>query len=71
MEVRIILFVIVAYMIVKFLRRFVMPIMKITRATHSHMNDMRQKMEQMEQRQQNNHQSRRVEGDYIDYEEVK
>lgn len=70
MEVRIILFVIVAYMVIKFVRRFLMPILKITRMTHSHMNDMRQKMEQMEQ-QQNNRQSRKVEGDYIDYEEVK
>ena len=70
MEIRIILFVIVAYMVIKFVRRFLMPIMKITRMTHSHMNDMRQKMEQMEQ-QQNSRQSRRVEGDYIDYEEVK
>lgn len=71
MEIRIILFAIVVYMIVKFVRRFLMPIMKITRMTHNHMNDMRQKMEQMEQQQNNQHQSRRVDGDYIDYEEVK
>lgn len=49
--------------------RFILPIMKMTRMTHSHMNDMRKKMEEMQ------HQAKappkRVDGDYIDYEEVK
>jgi hypothetical protein len=70
MEVRIILFVIIGYMIYKFATRFLMPIMKITKMTHGHMNEMRKKMENMEQQHQNQR-SKRVDGDYIDYEEVK
>jgi hypothetical protein len=70
MEVRIILFVIVGYMLYKFATRFLMPIMKITKMTSNHLHEMRQKMEHMEQKQ--NHQTtKRVDGDYIDYEEVK
>jgi uncharacterized membrane protein (DUF106 family) len=71
MEVRIILFAIVVYMVYKFVRRFLMPIMKMTRMTQNHLNDMRQKMEHMEQKQNNHQSSRRVDGDYIDYEEIK
>jgi len=68
MEVRIILFAVIVYMVYRFATRYLAPILKITRMTHSHMNDMRRKMEHMEQQQQH---KKRVDGDYIDYEEVK
>lgn len=52
--------------------RFLLPIMKVTRMTHQHMNDMRKKMEEMQQGNSTRpQQHKRVDGDYIDYEEVK
>ena len=50
--------------------RFLLPIMKMTRMTHQHMNDMRKKMDEMQQGS-TPHTAKRVDGDYIDYEEVK
>lgn len=70
MEVRIILLAVIIYFVVRFVNRFVMPILRITRMTQHQMNDMRQKMNNMEHQQQNRS-SKRVEGDYIEYEEVK
>lgn len=70
MEVRIILFVVIIYFVVRFVNRYLMPILKLTKMTHHQMGEMRRKMENMEQQQQQK-QSRRVDGDYIDYEEVK
>ncbi len=49
--------------------RFLLPIMKMTRMTHQHMNDMRKKMDEMQQPKARP--AKRVDGDYIDYEEVK
>ena len=71
MEVRIILFVIIAYFVIRFVNRYLLPILKITKMTHHQMSEMRKKMDNMEQQQQQQKQSRRVDGDYIDYEEVK
>lgn len=70
MEIRIILFVIIAYFVIRFINRYLMPILKITKMTHHQMSEMRKKMENMEQQQQQK-QSGRVDGDYIDYEEIK
>ncbi|WP_118950844.1 hypothetical protein [Taibaiella helva] len=67
---RIVLFLVVVFLLLRFLMRFVLPIMKMTRMTHQHMNDMRKKMEEMQQGQ-GSRPSKRVDGDYIDYEEVK
>jgi signal transduction histidine kinase len=44
--------------------------MKMTRMTHQHMNDMRKKMDEMQQGN-TSRTAKRVDGDYIDYEEVK
>ncbi len=68
---RFVLFLVLLFLAIRFVMRFLMPIMKMTRMTHHHMNDMRKKMEEMQGKQPNDHQPKRVEGDYIDYEEVK
>jgi len=70
MIIRFVLFLFILFLVIRFIMRFVMPIMKLTRMTHSHMNDMRKKMEDMQQ-QVNTPRPKRVDGDYIDYEEVK
>jgi len=66
---RFVLFLIVLYLVIRFVMRFLLPVMKLTSMTHSHMKDMRNKMNEMQQRQHTP--PKRVDGDYIDYEEVK
>lgn len=70
MVFKFVLFLFIIFLLIRFVMRFLLPIMKMTRMTHKHMNDMRQKMDNMQQ-QNNSTKQRRVDGDYIDYEEVK
>lgn len=65
-----ILFLVILYMLVRFVMRFLLPVLKITRMTHQQMNDMRRRMDEM-QGGKSPRQQKRVDGDYIDYEEVK
>ncbi|MFA6057629.1 MAG: hypothetical protein WC756_05495 [Taibaiella sp.] len=67
---RFVLFLFILFLVIRFVMRFVLPIMKMTRMTHQHMNDMRKKVDEMQQ-QQTTQKHKRVDGDYIDYEEVK
>jgi len=70
---RILLWAFILVIIVRFLVRFVFPILSITRSVQGKVKEMQQKMEEMQQ-QQNvpPKQAQKVkEGDYIDYEEVK
>lgn len=72
MIIRFVLFLVILFFLARFVLRFLLPIMKMTRMTHQHMNDMRKKMDEMQQGDNNRqNQNKRVEGDYIDYEEVK
>jgi hypothetical protein len=65
-----VLFLFILFLVIRFAMRFVLPIMKMTRMTHQHMNDMRKKVDEMQQKQ-TTQKHKRVDGDYIDYEEVK
>lgn len=67
---RFVLFLLVLFLAIRFIMRFLLPIMKITRMTHQQMNDMKRKMDDIHH---NQHQSKQkqVEGDYIEYEEIK
>lgn len=69
MIVRFVVFLVILFLVLRFVMRFILPIMKMTRMTHQHMNDMRKKMDEMQQG--SSRQAKKVEGDYIDYEEVK
>lgn len=69
MIVRFVVFLVILFLVLRFVMRFILPIMKMTRMTHQHMNDMRKKMDEMQQG--GSRQTKKVEGDYIDYEEVK
>lgn len=72
MILRFVLFLVILFLVIRFVMRFLLPIMKVTRMTHQHMNDMRKKMEEMQQGNSTGpQQHKRVDGDYIDYEEVK
>lgn len=63
------------YFLLRFIFRFVLPIIRVTRKTQAAMSEMRRKMQEMEQQQHQQQQSSRVqqkaEGEYIDYEEIK
>lgn len=62
------------YFLLRFLFRFVLPIVRVTRHTQAKMNEIRKKMEEMEAQQTKVNTSKHnktTEGEYIDYEEVK
>ncbi len=58
----------------RFIMRIVLPVMQVTSATQKKMREMQNQMEEMQKKAANPEpkaKPRRVEGDYIDYEEVK
>lgn len=59
-------------MVLRFLARVVLPIFHITSMTQQKMKEMQKQMEEMQRTNaQPKKNTRQVEGDYIDYEEVK
>lgn len=68
---RVIIFLLVFSLIVRFVLRFLIPVSKMTRMTRQHMNELQQKMDAANQHADKMNKSKRVEEDYIDYEEVK
>jgi uncharacterized protein YoxC len=61
------------YLILRFVIRFVLPVIRMTSAAKAKMREMQQQMEGMQQ-QANTHQAPKPkvsDGDYIDYEEIK
>lgn len=53
--------------------KYVAPVFQMTRAAQSKLRQMQEQMEQMQQQQpkQNQRPNKAVDGEYIDYEEVK
>lgn len=69
---RVILIGILLIMIGRFVFRFLLPIFRITMVTKNKMKEMQQKMEDMHnQNKKRERDSRTIDGEYIDYEEVK
>lgn len=70
---RFVLFLLVLFLIIRFLMRFLLPVFKITRMTHQKMNEIKKQMDYMQQNNGNNTQraGKRIDGDFIDYEEIK
>lgn len=76
MLLRIILWSIVLTVIFRFISRFILPIVGITNMAQQKLNEMQRQMEEMQQKQQQTQANtaqkpQQVDGDYIDYEEVK
>jgi hypothetical protein len=65
---RLLLFGLIAMMVVRFLFRYVLPILHLTRSANDRLRTMQQRMEDLEKRPQS--QPRKKEGEYIEYEEV-
>ena len=69
---RVILWAFIIGMVFRFIFRFVFPIVQITKVTQDRLRQMQKQMEDMHQQQpKSNQKEQAIEGDYIDYEEVK
>lgn len=73
---RIILWSIIISFLLRFVFRFLLPLFQITGAAQERIRQMQQQMEEMQQKANNNTakasaKPKQVDGDYIDYEEVK
>lgn len=70
---RFVLFLLIVFLIIRFMMRFLLPVFKITRMTHQKMNDIKKQMDYMQQSNAggNKRAGKHIEGDFIDYEEVK
>ncbi|OJW83451.1 MAG: hypothetical protein BGO69_08225 [Bacteroidetes bacterium 46-16] len=70
--VKVLITAFVIVVLYRFLTRFVFPVFKLTKQARDHMQKMQQQMQDMEQqRQQGTQHSKPLDGDYIEYEEVK
>jgi len=70
---RLILWGFIIVTVFRFISRFLLPILQITRAAQNKMREMQEQMNTMQQEQKNKKTSneKSIEGDYIDYEEIK
>lgn len=69
---RFVLFLFILFLIIRFLMRFLLPVFKITRMTHQKMNEIKKQMDYMQQNNGNNKRAgKHIDGDFIDYEEIK
>lgn len=70
---KIIVLLVIIFLIARFVMRYVMPIILVTKTAHDKLSEMQKRMEQMQQEQERatKKKNRSVDGDYIDYEEVK
>ncbi|MFT4061980.1 MAG: hypothetical protein QM642_06450 [Edaphocola sp.] len=71
MLVRFFLFLLILFFAARFIMRVVLPIMRVTSMTHKKVSDLQRQMNNMQSQEQNNNASKKIDGDYIDYEEVK
>ncbi|MBS1778012.1 MAG: hypothetical protein JST70_01720 [Bacteroidetes bacterium] len=73
---RIIFWSIILTLLFRFIFRFLLPVVTITRAAQSKMAQMQKQMEDMQRAQQtpqpaSQQRTNKIDGDYIDFEEVK
>ncbi len=74
MILRFFLFLLIFFVVIRFVLRFLLPVFKITRMTHQKMNEMKKQMDHMQGNPGSGaktRQKKQVEGDYIEFEEVK
>lgn len=71
---RIIIFIIVFAFLYRLYRRFIAPFFRMSAAAHDRINDIKKQMDQMQQQQNTafkEQQKKQVDGEYIEYEELK
>lgn len=64
---RILLLLFIGYFLVRFILRFVLPVVRMVSATQKQMRNLNDKMDQMKKTES----KKKIDGDYIDFEEVK
>ena len=73
--IKVLVWTFVIVILYRFFTRFVLPIFKMTKAAGDHMRKMQQQMQDMQQQQQSPQRpsggNTHIDGDYIEYEEVK
>lgn len=67
---RFVLFLLIIFLLIRFMMRFLLPVFKITRMTHQKMNEMKKQMDQM-QHNTGKRSGKHIDGDFIEYEEIK
>ena len=65
---KVFIFLMLLYFGLRFFVRFVAPIIRLTKDTRQHLDDMQNQMNQQQDQQQP---KRKIEEEFIDYEEVK
>lgn len=65
---KLLIFLLIAYFVLRFVLKYILPIAKITKGMRQQMNNIQ---DQMNQQQAQQNQKKRVDGEFIDYEEVK
>lgn len=65
---KVLIFLLFASVILRFVLKYILPIAKITKGMRQHMNNIQDQMNQQAAQQE---QRKKVDGEFIDYEEVK
>lgn len=73
---RFIIFLLFFYLIIRFVTRFLIPIFKVVNTANESIKQAKEQMQRMEQHKKNQQQQQqtkteKIDGEYIDYEEVK
>ena len=69
---KVIVWTFIIVILYRFFTRFVMPVAKMTKSAGEHMRRMQQQMQDMQQQQQQPKTTdRQVDGEYIEYEEIR
>ncbi len=80
MSMKTIILFVILFFVIRFIIRIIVPILRVTKMTHAKMNEMKNAMEQMQQNQGSQKkyqhatatvQNHKIDGEYIDFEEVK
>ena len=77
MPIRIITWIIVVAVLYRILNRYILPIFRISSAASDHLRKMQQQMDEMNQKMNDNQGKEsapkkvKMDGDYIEYEEIK
>ena len=66
-----IIFLLIFSLLVRFVLRFLIPVSQMTRMTKQRLNEIQQKMDAANRHADKLNKTKRVEEDYIDFEEVK
>ena len=69
---KILIFLLVIGLILRFFLRFLLPVAAVTRMTHRRIKDINNQYENLQKNNaKTSHKSKQIDEDYIDYEEIK